>query len=366
MTAPAPTQEKALTVITKYLDAEIVKNRFASVVGSTNAGAYISSAMLAVANSEALQKCTPESIYTSALRAATLRLSVDPSLGQAYLVPYGGHATLIVGYKGLYDMAVRTGHYTYINVGPIYDGQVVEENQMTGFHSIVGLGKGASEYPGGVYPGGRRKIIGWIGAFQMTSKFGSYGKTFYMTVEDIHAHAKKYSKSYTSGPWQTETDKMERKTVLRLFLRRWGYLDPADVAALEELESAEPAVDAIYVPEVPEYEDGVEAPKHSREQNLRELGFETPASVNDPAPAVDAAEWPTESLQVLVNAGLAKNEFAARGMLGLSNLTPGDPADIIKLWGTMYREKRGTKPTKDSPTSQEAADYANVALPRPS
>lgn len=269
-----PKKETAIQKVSRFMDAEIVKSRFAEVLGSKSAGAYIASVIVAVKENEALMTCQPESIYTSALRAATLRLSVDPATGQAYLVPFSGRATLIVGYKGLYDMAIRTGKYRYINVGSICEGQKVEENPITGFHTI-------SSEPG--VPMNRDKIIGWIGAFEMNPARGQttgFGKTFYMTVEEIHAHAKEYSKGYDNpkGVWKKETRKMESKTVLRLLLRRWGYLDPSDVTVLEQIESEGETIDAdssIYVPEYDENAEEAheETKKRSKEENLRELGF---------------------------------------------------------------------------------------------
>jgi recombination protein RecT len=269
-------KETAITKVSKYLDSEMVKARFKEVVGDRSAGAFISSVMVAVKESDALMNCNVESIYISALRAATLRLSVDPSTGQAYMVPFKGHATLIVGYKGLYDMAIRTGKYRYINVGPIYEGQIVEENPITGFHTISGsITSGAKA---------NDKVIGWIGAFEMNPARGQatgFGKTFYMTVEEIHAHAKEYSAGYDNpkGTWKKETRKMERKTALRLLLRRWGYLDPADVNILETIENEGDVIDGnpeIY--NIPEYDDKAEeihaeTVKRSKEQNLKELGF---------------------------------------------------------------------------------------------
>ena len=262
--------ETKIVKISRYLDSDIVRARFAATIGDRNAGSYINSVMIAVKESPALQECSMDSIYISALRAATLKLSVDQSTGQAYMVPFKGHATLVVGYKGLYDMAVRTGKYRYINVGPIYDGQIVEENPITGFHSISGARTGD-------------KVIGWIGAFEMNPAKGQvtgFGKTMYMTVEEIHEHAKQYSKGYENpkGTWKTETRKMERKTVLRLLIRRWGYLDPSDVQALNEAEEASDEVDAtIYdVPQVPEYDEAAEqahAETRTKEQNLKELGY---------------------------------------------------------------------------------------------
>lgn len=270
-----PKKETAIQKVSRFMDAEIVKSRFAEVLGGKSSGAYIASVIVAVKENEALMNCHLESIYTSALRAATLRLSVDPATGQAYLVPFSGRATLIVGYKGLYDMAIRTGKYRYINVGPIYEGQTVEENPITGFHSISGSPTAEAKM--------NKKIIGWIGAFEMNPARGQttgFGKTFYMTVEEIHDHAKEYSKGYDNpkGVWKKETQKMERKTVLRLLLRRWGYLDPSDVTVLEQIEGEGETIDAdpeIYVPEYDESAEQVheETKKRSKEENLRELGF---------------------------------------------------------------------------------------------
>jgi recombination protein RecT len=265
-------KETAIVKISKYLESDTVLSRFAKVVGAKNAESYIASVMITVKDSKQLQECHPESIYTSALRAATLKLSTDPATGQAHLVPYSGKCTLQVGYKGLYDMAVRTGKYRYINVGPIYEGQIVEENQITGFHSISGSRTGNT-------------IIGWIGAFEMNPERGQstgFGKTMYMTVEEIHEHAKRYSKSYgyKDAPWQKETPKMERKTVLRLMLRRWGYFDPNDVQTLNEVEAEEEAIDGtatdIYspaMPDIPEYDENAEEHKRTAEENAAQLGF---------------------------------------------------------------------------------------------
>lgn len=215
-----------------YMRSQEIVQRFAEIVGgSSNAMAYISSVLLAVANDPSgnLQKCSPQSIYESAIRAASLRLSVDPGIRQAYLVPFKGEATLIVGYKGLYDMAIRTGKYRYINVGKVYEGEEVVEDRLSGIHHISGSRTGD-------------KHIGWIGAFEMTNGFG---KTLYMSVEEIHAHAKRYSKGYSlpGGAWKRSTEQMEKKTVLRLLLTWWGYLDPNDLALLSQVEDDDSVVE---------------------------------------------------------------------------------------------------------------------------
>jgi recombination protein RecT len=244
--------------VSEFMRSETVKARFAEVVGSNNAGAYISSVLLAVANSDNLKECTVESVYISALRAATLRLSCDPSTGQAYLVPFKGKATLIVGYKGLQDMAVRTGRYRFINTSPIYEGEEIKEDRFSGELTLTGNKKSDI-------------LVGWLAAFEL---MGGYSKALYMSIDEIHDHAKKYSKSYAfkESGWQTNPKEMERKTVLRRLLRQWGYLDPADVSALETLESDQPG-DVIDIPAADVTEPAEPEPAKDEAQLLKELGF---------------------------------------------------------------------------------------------
>ena len=276
------TDQTALAKISTYLQSESIRARFSDVVGDRNAASYIASVMLAVANDESgnLRKCTPASIYISALRAATLRLSVDPSTGQAYLVPFGERASLIVGYKGLYDMAVRTNKYRYINVSKRYEGETTTPDPISGLITLAGLG-------------GQKisdKVVGYIGAFEMYSGFA---KTIYMTVEEIHEHARTYSKAYnsTKSPWKSknprEVEAMESKTVLRRLLRKWGYLDPADVTSLEmaesdaddasSLERIQDSIPVESVPVNPESEEVNEVlaaqENESQAELMRQLGY---------------------------------------------------------------------------------------------
>jgi len=257
--------DKSLSV---YLRQDEIKARFTEVLGNDrNAGAYIASVLLAVANGpQALQECTPASIYSAALRAATLRLSVDPAIGQAYLVPFGKAATLIVGYKGLHDMAVRTNRYRYINVGKIYEGQEVVEDPITGAMHVEG--KATS-----------RTVIGRIGAFEMTNGFS---KAIYMTVDEIQAIGQKYSKRYNAadGIWKTHPEVAEMKTVMRRLLRRYGYIDPNDAAVLESIEDETGEIIDAQAQEVnvegqqPEESLASEPPDYTDSaQVMHELGF---------------------------------------------------------------------------------------------
>ena len=204
-----------------------VIQKFAEVLGTErSARKYIGSVLLAVGQSDKLQECTPQSIMISGMRAATLKLTVDPALGHAYMVPYGSKATMIVGYKGLMQLALRTGKYRTINVATIYDGQEVEEDQLKGIHTIKGLPK---------YDRKKWVAIGYMLYFELRDGFS---KTFYMTVEEIDAHAKKYSKGYNRSDslWKSDFENIAKKTVIRLGLSRYGYFDADDYLAMSEPE----------------------------------------------------------------------------------------------------------------------------------
>ena len=260
------TDQTAIQKVNSYFESPVIRSRFSDVLSEHNSGAYIAGVLLAVANNDNLQKCTAQSIYTSALRAATMRLSVDPSTKQAHLVPYGDKATLVVGYMGLYHMAIRTGRYEYINVGKIYEGQTVTEDPITGWHKVDGYRTG-------------NQVIGLIGAFKMSNRYGGFSKTIYMALDEIHEHAQRYSKGYSNpkGVWKTNPEAMERKTIMRLLLSRWGYLDPVDAAALAEVEqeAESEATPADFVEgeiEHPEPEPAAAEPR-GEQQIMTELGF---------------------------------------------------------------------------------------------
>jgi recombination protein RecT len=263
----APVQSKAITPYEKfrlYARSDAVREHFAEVVGNHNAAAYISSVIIAVGSNDSLMQCDTRSIITSAMRAATLRLSCDPGIGQAYLVPFKGKATLVVGYKGLKDMAIRTGHYRYLNVARVYEGQSVTEDQLRGTHKIAGSRTSQT-------------IIGYMMYFELVNGFS---KTFYMTVDEILDHAATYSKSFDNPKsiWKTNQDAMMAKTVLRLGLSRWGYLDPNDSMVMN-------AVDENMDTEMVDGEFVEQPESHTEAQNLSDLGYDTPAQPEPPITA---------------------------------------------------------------------------------
>lgn len=228
----------ALDRVRAYAEMDEVKNRFINLLGDKDGRAYVESVVIAVANNEDLQKCSPKSIMVSAMRAASLKLSVDPILKQAHLVPYGPDAQLIVDYHGLVQLSVNTGYYENPPyVSEVYEGEKVKINRFTGAVAIEGEPTSA-------------KVIGWCGYFK--AKNGTE-RWLYMTNEECDAHGEKYSKSFHSkkSAWTTDREKMRRKTVLRLLVSRWGNFSPQ---VQNVIMNDEPPIDveAEALPDAPE------------------------------------------------------------------------------------------------------------------
>lgn len=230
--------------LTDYIRRPDVIAKFRDVLGSDmEAMQYVQSVLIAVSTSETgLQECTPASIVRAALRAATLELSCDPAKREAWLVPYNNkvkvknpdgttreeyrkEANFQPHYHGLYNLAMRTGLYQVINVSPIYEGTEIVQDVYTGMHYIGAL-VGDKQF--GFMPeqvtrlrrvdGNKGRVIGWLGYMK---PYRGGEKTAYMTVEEIHEHARKYNdKGYQYGKaWKNDKDTMEMKTVLRKILK---------------------------------------------------------------------------------------------------------------------------------------------------
>ncbi|HZW04262.1 MAG TPA: recombinase RecT [Anaerolineaceae bacterium] len=304
------TQDTQMSRIKSYMLSPEVKERFSEMMGQSGIY-YLNQVLIVVANSPELQKCEPKSILVSAMRAASLKLNVDPSSGQAWIIPYQGKATFQLGYKGVYELALRTNQYRFINVITIYEGEDVVENRMTGLQVIAG--QRTSD-----------KVIGYMLYFQLVK---GYEKTFYMTLQEIDAHAKKYSKSYSfsKSPWNdpVERPKMEKKTVLVNGLRRWGRFNQGDADILDEIEAEQGWTGADDLPEPGEVT--VEKPaKKTADQILNELNPDwgskaTPAAdepetidgeFEDQAPA-PAAAWTS----TVISLEIAQSEKASDGAL---------------------------------------------------
>lgn len=209
------------------LNADSVQAQFKNAL-QENSNAFTASLIELYAGDSYLQACEPKEVVMQALKAAVLKLPIVKSLGQAYIIPYKKGNVMLpqfqIGYKGLVQLAIRTGAYRILNADVVYEGEYRTRNKMTGEFDLNGAAKSDA-------------IIGYFAHFELTTGFS---KTLFMTKEKVDKHAAKYSKSYNQqfSPWKTEFDKMAIKTVLTQLLTHWGFLS----TEMQQAFSADPDV----------------------------------------------------------------------------------------------------------------------------
>lgn len=97
---------------------------------------YINSTLSTIGRSEAIWKCSPESVFRCVLQAALygIELSSGPMV-QGYLIPFKGECALIVSWQGLLAVARRSGDVVDVTARCIYrdDKVTYQEGLQTVF-----------------------------------------------------------------------------------------------------------------------------------------------------------------------------------------------------------------------------------------
>lgn len=185
--------------IAKALPSVITPERFTRITLS------------ALSTNPQLQQTTPQSFLGAMMTAAQLGVEPNTPLGQAYLLPYKNKGVLEcqfqLGYRGLMDLAYRSGEISVIQAHTVYENDE--------FHYEFGLEPKLEHKPA---IKDRGDAVAYYAMFK--TKDGGYGFEV-MSVQDVKLHAKKYSKSYDSAysPWTTNFDEMAKKTVLKRVLK---------------------------------------------------------------------------------------------------------------------------------------------------
>ena len=156
-------------------------------------------AVQTISKSKQLQRCSPQSLVAAIVEASSLGLEIDVR-GQAYLVPYKDTVTLIPGYKGLMDLAYRSGR-----VANIYAETVCENDEFT-FH--LGLSPTLEHTPNLENRGELRAVYAVARLKDADPVFVVLGKS---EVEKV----RKASKASGDGPWKTWEEEMWKKTAIR-------------------------------------------------------------------------------------------------------------------------------------------------------
>lgn len=252
----APAKKSPVNILSEMLNRASMKRQFEDTL-KAGAATFIASMLELYGSDSKLQLCDPGQVCKEALKAAALRLPINKALGQAYIIAYNNtvtdehgnkvkryEPTFQIGYKGLYQLAMRTGQYRIINADVVYEGELKKKSKLTGEIDLDG----------------DRKSETVIGYFAYIELLNGYHKALYMSVEEIAIHAKRYSKAIKgnrdvtvqslmelsklpvvadSGSlgWLGNFHGMAVKTVLRNLLSKYGYLSVELQEALEKDET---------------------------------------------------------------------------------------------------------------------------------
>lgn len=192
-------------------------------------------------NPKLLEASVP-SLLGAVMQAA--QLGLEPGLiGHCYFVPFRNNKAgqtdvqFIIGYRGMVDLARRSGQ-----IQNIYAHAVYEKDE---FEYELGLEPKLKHKPS--MEADRGQMIGVYAVAHF--KDGGYQFEF-MPKEEIERRRKR-SKAANNGPWVTDYEEMAKKTVIR---HMWKYL-PISV----EIQRAEAVDETVKrdITEEPEHPDDV-------------------------------------------------------------------------------------------------------------
>ena len=225
----APAQQSVNQLMNSMLDGEKLRGRFNELLGNRSAQ-FVSSLVSMVNADQNLQRAfyeAPMTVIQAGLKAAAFDLPIDQNLGYAYIVPFKNskkdadgnwvskhEATFILGWKGMHQLALRTGAYKTINVVDIREGELKSYNRLTEEADIEFIDDDDVRES--------KHIIGYLGYYRLVN---GAEKTIYMTVKQIENHEKKFRKGqYMGKGWRDDFDAMARKTVYRKLIGKWGVM----------------------------------------------------------------------------------------------------------------------------------------------
>jgi len=233
-------------------NANVQQNILSTLGDAARAKTFTSSLISAVSTNPQLRECEGTSIISAALLGESLNLSPSPQLGQYYMVPFKDtksgttKATFQLGWKGYYQLALRSGQYRNIDAVAIKEGELDHYDPITGEISITAIEDPIERE--------NAKTVGYYAYFELLNGFK---KCIYWPREKMEAHALKYSMGYRAKKgytfWEKDFDAMALKTMYRQLISKYGIMSIEmqqafvnDMTVQSAPETAEDTAEPIY------------------------------------------------------------------------------------------------------------------------
>lgn len=212
--------DNKLVSMSSYLTQENTKQYLQKMLGNRT-NQFITTLATMVGSNPSLNECDRASLMGSALKAASMNLPIDQNLGFAYVIPYKNkgvaQAQFQLGYKGLIQLAQRSGQILSINAVEVKEGEFAGRDVL-GEPIIEWLMEEERV---------NKKTIGYMAGLRLVNGFT---KVIYWTVAEIEKHAERYSQAYRYAKktgqkdaiWIEGFDAMAKKTLLKALIGKYA------------------------------------------------------------------------------------------------------------------------------------------------
>lgn len=227
--AAVPAKDKPKGILTMLTGKEFKEQLAIAVPKAMNAERLVRIVLTECRKVPGLRQTTPDSFLGAVLQCAQLGLEPGSALGHCYLLPYWNskegvkNCQLIIGYRGMIDLARRSGQIVSICAYTVHE--------KDHFEWRLGLDPDIQHVPS---PEADRGKMTYVYA---VAKLKGGGVQFEVMSRAEVEKVRKQSKAGSSGPWVTHFDEMAKKTVIR---RLFKYL-PVSIEAARAVEVDERA-----------------------------------------------------------------------------------------------------------------------------
>jgi recombination protein RecT len=227
----------SLPCIVDYLKDDKIKNALKTQIAAAlpkhlTADRMMRLLLTEIRKNPEINECTTQSVCSSIIQASQLGLEIGTLIGHGYLVPFKKkdrktgqfikECQFIIGYRGMIDLARRSGKIIAISAQAVYEND--------NFEFQYGLNEKLNHVP---TQGDRGKLIGAYSVAKIENGGYHFGVMFKNEIDKVRERSKSGSSSYS--PWETDYEEMAKKTVIR---RLFKYL-PISVELYENIVKEE-------------------------------------------------------------------------------------------------------------------------------
>lgn len=203
------------TAIAERMNSPVAIKTFSECLPShVSAEAFAKQALIIISGNEKLMKCSVDSLYQAVLQVARLGLSPDPQLGMVSIVPYKDKCSVIIGYKGMIELAMRTGKVRSIKGVLVHQADLDE-----GGWSYEEGSQPRLYHKPALFAADRGEIVGAYARVQLKDGSDDFEIMRTDEIEAIRNRTFAWQKGYDT-PWKTDPGEMMKKTAIRRLCKR--------------------------------------------------------------------------------------------------------------------------------------------------